>query len=141
MPAGSHIFFFLMIRRPPRSTLFPYTTLFRPCGSRSRAREHPVERDVAVPGLVLHRDLLAERRQPDLAQEREVRVAAEGCEEHRRAEPVLVDVLTWLACTERREQEPAVAQPQRDASDQLALFVHRDMAEEIQCDERIHRPR
>src|SRR2546430_16838765 len=25
----SHLFFFLMIRRPPRSTLFPYTTLFR----------------------------------------------------------------------------------------------------------------
>src|SRR3712207_7889918 len=24
-----HGFFFLMIRRPPRSTLFPYTTLFR----------------------------------------------------------------------------------------------------------------
>src|SRR3712207_7478207 len=24
-----HAFFFLMIRRPPRSTLFPYTTLFR----------------------------------------------------------------------------------------------------------------
>src|SRR6266496_5246041 len=23
-----HFFFFLMIRRPPRSTLFPYTTLF-----------------------------------------------------------------------------------------------------------------
>src|SRR6266702_6222816 len=28
-------FFFLMIRRPPRSTLFPYTTLFR--SSRTRA--------------------------------------------------------------------------------------------------------
>src|SRR3712207_7755762 len=28
-------FFFLMIRRPPRSTLFPYTTLFR-----SRCRRH-----------------------------------------------------------------------------------------------------
>src|SRR6266404_8795864 len=28
-------FFFLMIRRPPRSTLFPYTTLFR---SRRRSR-------------------------------------------------------------------------------------------------------
>src|SRR6266487_5874056 len=27
-------FFFLMIRRPPRSTLFPYTTLFRSDGSR-----------------------------------------------------------------------------------------------------------
>src|SRR2546427_13293367 len=34
-----HVFFFLMIRRPPRSTLFPYTTLFR---SRSDA--------VAAPG-------------------------------------------------------------------------------------------
>src|SRR5436309_14478343 len=29
-------FFFLMIRRPPRSTLFPYTTLFR-----SRRLPHP----------------------------------------------------------------------------------------------------
>src|SRR5882762_11002669 len=28
--------FFLMIRRPPRSTLFPYTTLFRPQSSRGR---------------------------------------------------------------------------------------------------------
>src|SRR5260221_3806378 len=27
----SMLFFFLMIRRPPRSTLFPYTTLFRSC--------------------------------------------------------------------------------------------------------------
>src|SRR2546430_16728662 len=27
-------FFFLMIRRPPRSTLFPYTTLFRSDGAR-----------------------------------------------------------------------------------------------------------
>src|ERR1019366_7745265 len=33
-------FFFLMIRRPPRSTLFPYTTLFRSGfeGSNGRAR-------------------------------------------------------------------------------------------------------
>src|SRR2546425_3770936 len=35
-------FFFLMIRRPPRSTLFPYTTLFRSavqsrCDPRARA--------------------------------------------------------------------------------------------------------
>src|SRR6267143_4095257 len=40
--SGAHsvvdvFFFFLMIRRPPRSTLFPYTTLFRPC-SLSRTR-------------------------------------------------------------------------------------------------------
>src|SRR2546425_6520571 len=43
-------FFFLMIRRPPRSTLFPYTTLFRspnagttaPAGSTSILRSPPV---------------------------------------------------------------------------------------------------
>src|SRR6185436_20704914 len=31
-------FFFLMIRRPPRSTLFPYTTLFRSTRCRRRPR-------------------------------------------------------------------------------------------------------
>src|SRR5688572_31469022 len=35
----SRLFFFLMIRRPPRSTLFPYTTLFR---SLPRHRRHPL---------------------------------------------------------------------------------------------------
>src|SRR3712207_8701589 len=37
MVGSKHVmlfFFFLMIRRPPRSTLFPYTTLFRSRGSR-----------------------------------------------------------------------------------------------------------
>src|SRR3712207_7198903 len=34
-------FFFLMIRRPPRSTLFPYTTLFR---SRVDERDDPLGR-------------------------------------------------------------------------------------------------
>src|SRR6266545_7738398 len=32
------LFFFLMIRRPPRSTLFPYTTLFRSPPARAAAR-------------------------------------------------------------------------------------------------------
>src|SRR5256885_8486516 len=31
-PMHGSVFFFLMIRRPPRSTLFPYTTLFRSHG-------------------------------------------------------------------------------------------------------------
>src|ERR1039457_1180891 len=30
------LFFFLMIRRPPRSTLFPYTTLFRSTSGQPR---------------------------------------------------------------------------------------------------------
>src|SRR5260370_26691783 len=43
--AQSH-FFFLMIRRPPRSTLFPYTTLFRSARDhchrrRATAIDHP----------------------------------------------------------------------------------------------------
>src|SRR6267154_4116487 len=45
-------FFFLMIRRPPRSTLFPYTTLFRPTatsarrGSRCRGSRRSASRPV-----------------------------------------------------------------------------------------------
>src|SRR2546430_4501647 len=35
-------FFFLMIRRPPRSTLFPYTTLFRSRGVPARGHGHRV---------------------------------------------------------------------------------------------------
>src|SRR2546430_7648836 len=40
------MFFFLMIRRPPRSTLFPYTTLFR-----SRGMTGPGAKVAAVVGL------------------------------------------------------------------------------------------
>src|SRR5258705_1791047 len=35
------LFFFLMIRRPPRSTLFPYTTLFRSLLSRHAHHGRP----------------------------------------------------------------------------------------------------
>src|SRR5260221_7722147 len=38
-PSSFSFFFFLMIRRPPRSTLFPYTTLFRSPRGRRRARQ------------------------------------------------------------------------------------------------------
>src|SRR2546430_9780527 len=37
-PKAEDFFFFLMIRRPPRSTLFPYTTLFRSRGGRPGGR-------------------------------------------------------------------------------------------------------
>src|SRR3712207_7905867 len=55
--------FFLMIRRPPRSTLFPYTTLFR---------SDVVEPPVLVPGVVQRQDVrMAEAgRDPDLLEER-----------------------------------------------------------------------
>src|SRR5258708_26872342 len=51
-------FFFLMIRRPPRSTLFPYTTLFRSDAAQALHRFAPVqavdhlgERDLAVAAM------------------------------------------------------------------------------------------
>src|SRR2546430_7740098 len=50
------LFFFLMIRRPPRSTLFPYTTLFR--SRRRRLRGHmgsAAPDDKAEPAAAPHR--------------------------------------------------------------------------------------
>src|SRR5690349_23647494 len=44
------LFFFLMIRRPPRSTLFPYTTLFR---SYVRTPVHPSAQGVQQLGREL----------------------------------------------------------------------------------------
>src|SRR4030043_433921 len=52
-------FFFLMIRRPPRSTLFPYTTLFR---SRSRATAHLLHPDRGLGPVLRGRP---DRRRPD----------------------------------------------------------------------------
>src|SRR5688572_33411694 len=57
----SSLFFFLMIRRPPRSTLFPYTTLFR-SHARLRRDEHVRRLDVAMQlsGLVQRNDTVHE---------------------------------------------------------------------------------
>src|SRR2546430_9782747 len=48
-----HLFFFLMIRRPPRSTLFPYTTLFRSRSGRwiegRRSRSQRQSRSASFP--------------------------------------------------------------------------------------------
>src|SRR3712207_8170313 len=51
-------FFFLRIRRPPRSTLFPYTTLFR---SRLRPRAH---RQAAVRALRRRGDAVGAPERP-----------------------------------------------------------------------------
>src|SRR3712207_8456230 len=39
----SDCFFFLMIRRPPRSTLFPYPTLFRSISAKLRRHDEALE--------------------------------------------------------------------------------------------------
>src|SRR3712207_8654210 len=60
------IFFFLMIRRPPRSTLFPYTTLFRSDHAEDPVEEQQEDRDDDEAGRArdeaLVEGLLAERR-------------------------------------------------------------------------------
>src|SRR5258708_32187113 len=43
------LFFFLMIRRPPRSTLFPYTTLFRSVAVRALPQPGPGQEVVGPP--------------------------------------------------------------------------------------------
>src|SRR6266496_5275642 len=55
-------FFFLMIRRPPRSTLFPYTTLFR---SDPRARRAPPTAPHGRPGVADAASRLPEARRSE----------------------------------------------------------------------------
>src|SRR3712207_9129379 len=55
------LFFFLMIRRPPRSTLFPYTTLFRSGRGRLDGHRHQGVDQRGPPQPLLRRPL------PDLA--------------------------------------------------------------------------
>src|SRR3712207_7144271 len=61
-------FFFLMIRRPPRSTLFPYTTLFRSVVPELRAGAGDVLPGDAERGLLqpraLRRDALRDEGLP-----------------------------------------------------------------------------
>src|SRR3712207_6982270 len=61
------VFFFLMIRRPPRSTLFPYTTLFR--SRRLRLLPDPMDRHQRDLGLQPHRRHRALRRAAALVRE------------------------------------------------------------------------
>src|SRR5260364_450607 len=56
-------FFFLMIRRPPRSTLFPYTTLFRSHGNCNHAAIAPTGATGQI--LVRSEEHTSELQSPD----------------------------------------------------------------------------
>src|SRR2546430_17355032 len=60
---GKIIFFFLMIRRPPRSTLFPYTTLFRSITSAQSGNS-------TLSGKVSYEGTPAKQRTIDMSQDR-----------------------------------------------------------------------
>src|SRR5688572_32193874 len=75
-----------MIRRPPRSTLFPYTTLFRsPPRGRRRGRddaEERIERDLGAPGHDADLALVIDLRVDRLVVGELVGQGAERSEEH-----------------------------------------------------------
>src|SRR3712207_7494490 len=78
------IFFFLMIRRPPRSTLFPYTTLFR---SADDGKVEPLAEAEASPNGrdAIEADAAAHRVEIGVAAARDRRVHRHGAvrsEEH-----------------------------------------------------------
>src|SRR5256885_7157298 len=51
-----------MIRRPPRSTLFPYTTLFRSVSTRAEPKEpHPMAARIQVPREAKRGDVIEVR--------------------------------------------------------------------------------
>src|SRR2546426_11246574 len=64
----SFFFFFLMIRRPPRSTLFPYTTLFRshgpghPQAETADQRQEDEDRPEAPAGRLGHHGAVQDRK-------------------------------------------------------------------------------
>src|SRR2546427_465871 len=63
-----HVVFFLMIRRPPRSTLFPSTTLFRSRGPPVRLRnDEPQEHAGHHSPAQLRRNIPADHRNGDFA--------------------------------------------------------------------------
>src|SRR3712207_8302466 len=70
-----------MIRRPPRSTLFPYTTLFRSCGSALRRPHAAPGRDVHDLAGVGGRDRRRGRRAPP-RRARRLRRGGPRSEEH-----------------------------------------------------------
>src|SRR2546425_9657898 len=57
------LFFFLMIRRPPRSTLFPYTTLFRSETAERLGDAEGPENDAPAEGVAERYDGVRQQRE------------------------------------------------------------------------------
>src|SRR3712207_6907449 len=99
-----------MIRRPPRSTLFPYTTLFRSdllgCGAVEPEVEHGDAVGVEQRSELLRRAVLRER-----GDERDV--AAVACGEHRRSEEHTSELQSrqYLVCRLLLEKKKPSAPP------------------------------
>src|SRR2546430_12388208 len=101
------VFFFLMIRRPPRSTLFPYTTLFRSVWDPDG-------------GAVL-RDLRHDNWVRGIAWSHDGRLAT-ACSDHRRSEEHTSELQSQsnLVCRlllEKKKKESHVVRPLSSSTD------------------------
>src|SRR3712207_8168314 len=107
------MFFFLMIRRPPRSTLFPYTTLFRSRRDEigEMARAVHVFRDAAV----AQDQITADKARADAAQAQVVSDLAARSEEHTSE----LQSRQYLVCRLLLEKKQPKSIPYRQLIDQL----------------------
>src|SRR2546425_9215459 len=97
-----------MIRRPPRSTLFPYTTLFRSCGWSCRPGGRP-RSPRAVRADPSPADELRHLSAVGLAQRRER--SADGRSEEQTSE---LQSLAYLVCRlllEKKKKRPCTSRP------------------------------
>src|SRR3989441_13365247 len=115
-------FFFLMIRRPPRSTLFPYTTLFR-----SRVREA-----AALLGITP----LLERRPRHLSGGEQQRVALGRALVRKPAVFLFDEPLSNLDAQLRVQMRREIARLHRELRATM-LYVTHDQAEAMTLGDRI----
>src|SRR2546426_11842547 len=102
-----------MIRRPPRSTLFPYTTLFRSQQPGTRARDAAEQRVAAQAPRAADADaegpraarIIADQPHGDGAAQRRAEIAAVGDGGPTRAEAAAADVQYHIS---RAARAPAV---------------------------------
>src|SRR2546429_5815737 len=97
-----------MIRRPPRSTLFPYTTLFRStprrrCSTRREAPKSGVEKRTRTPVP----------RRPDAVRDRTIRTRARRSEEHTSELQSRLHLVCRLLLEKKKTHHPAAAQATR----------------------------
>src|SRR5258708_40347334 len=87
------LLFFLMIRRPPRSTLFPYTTLFRsntPMGEATREGVQMVRRrkdTYKAHGIMYYRPWILDRKSTRLNSSHQIISYAVFCLKKKKAKP------------------------------------------------------
>src|SRR3712207_7676225 len=99
-----------MIRRPPRSTLFPYTTLFRSAGGDMRRHRQRERAAVWVAHVERDLDRLAEPQQLDHAAAH--RVLALRSEEHT-LNSSHANISYAVFCLKKKKQSPLLLSRQR----------------------------